>query len=43
MVSVERIKEYQEGLPQEAEWELANDPKDWPKKGNVEIINLTTR
>ena len=43
MVSVERIKEYQEGLPQEAEWELPNDPINWPSEGNVKIINLTTR
>ena len=44
MVSVERIMEYQEGLPSEAEWHLPNDPLDnWPSNGKVEIHNLTTR
>ena len=35
MVSVERIMEYQSGLPQEAAWELYSDPKaePWPKDG----------
>jgi ABC-type multidrug transport system fused ATPase/permease subunit len=44
MVSVERIMEYQEGLPKEAEWILPNDPEEkWPSNGRVEIHNLTTR
>ena len=44
MVSVERIMEYQEGLPKEAEWILPNDPEEkWPSYGRVEIHNLTTR
>ena len=44
MVSVERIKEYQGGLPQEAAWELDEDPgPDWPHIGNISVDNLEMR
>ena len=45
MVSVERIKEYQFSLPQEAEWILDSDPsKDiWPSNGKIELTNLEMR
>ena len=44
MVSVERIKEYQGGLPQEAAWEMDEDPgPDWPHIGNISVDNLEMR
>ena len=45
MVSVERIMEYQSGLPQEAAWELDGDPdaENWPKDGNICLENLEVR
>ena len=45
MVSVERIMEYQSGLPQEAAWQLDNDPEpeDWPKEGKINLDNLQVR
>ena len=44
MVSVERIREYQTGLPQEAPWMLSNDPsEEWPRKGEVHFHGLETR
>ena len=45
MVSVERIKEYQYSLPQEAEWEHPTDPTEnqWPLAGNIELSNHEMR
>ena len=45
MVSVERIKEYQNSLPQEADWMLAGDPsrEDWPQRGHIQLTNLEMR
>ena len=44
MVSVERIREYQTGLPQEAPWSLPTDPKeDWPHRGEVVFRGYETR
>ena len=45
MVSVERIKEYQYSLPQEAEWEIPSDPKEeqWPTAGNIVLRNFEMR
>lgn len=44
MVSVERVKEYQNGLPQEAPWQTEKDPKgDWPEFGEVQFKGLQTR
>eukprot|EP00090_Calanus_glacialis_P018853 TRINITY_DN29170_c0_g1_i1.p1 TRINITY_DN29170_c0_g1~~TRINITY_DN29170_c0_g1_i1.p1 ORF type:complete len:356 (-),score=86.18 TRINITY_DN29170_c0_g1_i1:61-1104(-) len=45
MVSVERIKEYQNQLPKEAEWSLASDPGDteWPRNGDITFDNLQVR
>lgn len=45
MVSVERIKEYQYSLPQEAEWEHPTDPTEnqWPLAGNIELSNYEMR
>ena len=44
MVSVERIMEYQSGLPQEAAWISNDDPQEeWPSRGEVEFRNLQTR
>ena len=37
--------EYQSGLPQEAAWQLNNDPEteDWPKEGKINLDNLQVR
>lgn len=44
MVSVERIKEYQTGLPQEAAWLTNEDPgEEWPSQGVLNITSLETR
>ena len=45
MVSVERIKEYQSSLPQEADWTLADDPGQemWPSSGGIELSKLEMR
>ena len=44
MVSVERIMEYQTGLPQEAAWITNVDPREeWPSRGEIEFRNLQTR
>ena len=45
MVGVERIMEYQSGLPQEASWELPSDPPAtaWPSKGAISLRQLSTR
>ena len=44
MVSVERIKEYQSGLPQEADWEKEEDPDvEWPHIGNISFDKLEMR
>jgi ATP-binding cassette subfamily C (CFTR/MRP) protein 1 len=53
MVSVERIQEYQTGLPREAPWALPGDPTSlednetegvqWPEKGEVVFQGLETR
>ena len=45
MVSVERIMEYQSGLPQEATWELPQDPpqEEWPSEGTISLKGLSTR
>jgi len=44
MVSVERIKEYQDGLQQEAAWEMDDDPEaEWPHIGNICVDNLEMR
>ena len=44
MVSVERIMEYQTGLPQEAAWITNEDPREeWPSRGEIEFRNLQTR
>lgn len=45
MVSVERIREYQDGLPQEAIWELPQDPpvQQWPSQGAISLKGLSTR
>ena len=44
MVSIERIMEYQTGLPQEAPWLTHDDPGDnWPSRGEVYIKSLETR
>jgi ABC-type multidrug transport system fused ATPase/permease subunit len=45
MVSVERIMEYQSGLPQEAAWQLPADPPaaEWPSEGALSLRALSTR
>ena len=45
MVSVERIKEYQNQLPKEASWKLDTDPSenDWLIDGKIAINNLKVR
>ena len=45
MVGVERIMEYQSGLPQEASWELSSDPPvaEWPSDGAISLRQLSTR
>lgn len=43
IVSVERIKEYQENKP-EAPWEKSDKaPKSWPEKGSVTFQNYSVR
>ena len=44
-VSVERIQEYQAGLPQEAAWALPTDPTPhtWPAAGAVAVQGLQLR
>lgn len=42
IVSVERIKEYQDNKP-EAAWEPDNVPKSWPEKGSLEFKNYGLR
>ena len=45
MVSAERIKEYQDSVPQEAEGKRDQDPepRDWPSGGNISIQGLEMR
>ena len=45
MVSAERIKEYQDSVPQEAEGKLDHDPEPqhWPAGGNISIQGLEMR
>ena len=45
MVGVERIMEYQSGLPQEASWELPSDPPAtaWRSEGAITLRQLSTR
>ena len=45
MVSAERIKEYQDSVPQEAEGKLDHDPEPqhWPTGGNISIQGLEMR
>ena len=44
MVAVERVREYQSQLPQEAAWQLESDPgPDWPHIGNITFDNLQMR
>lgn len=42
LVSVERIKEYQENEP-EAAWEPANIREAWPEHGSIEFKNYCVR
>ena len=45
MVSAERIKEYQDSVPQEAEWTFAHDPDTqyWPSGGAIRVEGLDMR
>ena len=45
MVSVERIKEYQDNLEQEAPYTMPEqDPKDgWPKYGQIDFVDYKLR
>ena len=44
MVSVERIREYQDEIVQEAPYEMPNDPSDgWPNHGVIQFENYQTR
>ena len=45
MVSVERIKEYQEDISQEAPYQMPNQdpPPEWPEYGMIEFENYHTR
>ena len=44
MVSVERIKEYQDSIEQEAPYSLPlQDPKDWPQYGEITFDHYKTR
>ena len=45
MVSVERIKEYQENIAQEAPFKMPSQdpPSDWPEYGMIEFDNYHTR
>ena len=45
MVSMERIKEYQDDLEQEAPYtKLEQDPKDgWPKYGQIDFVDYKLR
>ena len=45
MVSVERIKEYQDDLEQEAPYTMPEqDPKDgWPKYGQIDFVDYKLR
>merc|ERR1712133_201825 len=45
MVSVERIMEYQSGLPKEADWSKDMVPREeeWPTEGAISLQKLSTR
>ena len=44
MVSIERIKEYQDDIDQEAPYSMPNqDPKDWPLHGEIRFDQYKTR
>ena len=45
MVSVERIKEYEDSLVHEADWSMPGDPgqEEWPKQGHIKLENLEMR
>ena len=45
MVSVERIKEYEDSLVHEADWSLPGDPnqEEWPTQGHIKLENLEMR
>ena len=45
IVSVERVKEYSETIP-EADWESEEErqpPEDWPSQGRIELQGYSTR
>ncbi len=45
MVAVERIKEYDESIPQEAASEIPEEdpPPEWPEYGEIQYVNYSTR
>ena len=45
MVSVERIKEYEDDLPQEDDWTKPEDPlqHEWPSQGHIQVDKLEMR
>lgn len=45
MVSVERIKEYQDEIPQEAPYDMPEQdpPSNWPEHGSIDFDRYMTR